>query len=310
MFFLGGFIFFTPFRDIKHIILPYEKESLTAFNFFFKITAWDKTFELIVCAILVCVQAQMINRLNQEYYILKVNSYLPGIIFILITGSLMPLHRVQPVLISNILLLMSIDQILQCHKKEKVIENLFNSGFYLFIACLFYRGMVFYLFVPYAGLVLFRSFNLREWLMPVSGFLLPGILLAGILLLLNNSGSFYDNYFMNFQFSFIDFSEVKISIPSIIFYSYIFILIVFARITYRNNKIDSRRYFVFLNFIFLLSVIVFLTFTTSFIESIFIISIPLSFVLSYLIINLKREFVANIVVLFLLGIAVWIRFFG
>ncbi len=310
MCFLGGFVFFSPFRDLKHVILPYEKEPLIAFNFFFKITTWNRIFELAVTSVMVTIQAFLINKLNAKYYILKTNSYLPGILFILIIGSLLPLHRVQPLLFSNIFLIMAIDQVLSSLRKEKTIDSFFNAGFYLFMGSLLYRGLAFYILILYVGLFFFRTFSWREWIMPILGFLLPLIMLIGIMFLVNNTETFYDNFFMNIKFKLVNFSEFRISLPSIVFYIYTSLILLYSTIIYRNNKINSRKYMVFLSFMFLLSVLLFIIFETFYIEGLFIAAIPIAFFISYFLINLKSKRIGNIIVFVLIILVLWVRFFG
>lgn len=310
MSFVGALIFFSPFRDLKHIILPYEKEPLIAFSFIFRITAWNRIFELALSSIIVIVQAFMINKLNAKYYILRVNSYLPGILFIIITGCLLPLHRVHPLLFSNIFLLMAIDEVLSSLRKEKTLDNYFNAGFYLFIGSMLYRGMAFYLIILYVGLVILRPFNRREWFMPLLGFILPLLMLTGIMYLINNYGTFYDNYLMNFRFVPVSFNDTAVSVPSIVFYIYTGLLLIYSAMIYKNNKIDSRKYFVFFFFLFLLSILLFFIFDTCFIENLFITAIPVAFFLSYFLLNLKSKLTANIIVIVLFGLVLWVRFFG
>lgn len=310
MFFLGLSVFFSPFRTIKHVILPYEQEPLIVFSFLFRITAWSRIFELTIATILVILQALLINGLNRKFSILHINSYLPGILFILISGSLMPLHRVHPLLFSGFLILLAIDQVFSTISKVKNIEFYFNAGFYIFIASLFYAGTALLILLIYAGLILFRKFNWREWLMPIMGFLTPVLILCGIMYLGNNFNQFFTNYFSNFRFRFVSFEDYNVSIQSLLFYSFVGFLTIIASIKYKNKKIVPRKYFIFFFILFCFSLCIFLFFDYAFMGMILIIAIPVSYLLSLYLINLKSLRIGNALIWILFILALFVRILG
>ncbi|MFC2120146.1 hypothetical protein ACFLTI_00970 [Bacteroidota bacterium] len=310
MSFMGFFIFFSPFRDIEDIIFPFNKEVLLLYKNVSALIVWSRVFELFVTAILVVSQAILINKLNRKFLILTVNSYLPGVLFILISGSLMPLHIVQPILFSGFFLLLTIDQIFSSLKKEKALDVYFNAGLLIFVGSLFYTGILFYMIVVYAFITYFRSFYWKEWLMPVLGFFCPLAILCGFLYLADYTGTFMNNYMLNYRFGLISFVDIQISFLSIIFYSFITLLLFVSAIYYKNQKIDSSKYFASFLLMLILSCLIFLFFESSFIEIIFFLAIPVSYQLSYFLINIRKKWLGESIVLIILGLSVAIRFFG
>lgn len=163
--------FFLPVFD-GGVTAPLWSLLLPAFKF---LPAWLNCFIMIST---ISGGAIYFNLLINRYDVLYKNSYLPSLMYVLLSSALIPVLEVHPLHFANLLLLRVMSSIFSFFKKERASRQLFNAGFLVSVITLLYLPTwPLLLFVLFA-LALMRTFQLREWLIVLVGMILPFFYLA------------------------------------------------------------------------------------------------------------------------------------
>lgn len=128
--------------------------------------------------------ALFINKLVNDYKLMEKPGYLPAMVFLLLQMLLPELNSFY-IIFTNLLLIFVVKLIIIVYKDEKPVNNLITAGFLAGLTALVRtEGIMYFIWLSVALLVM-RSASFREWIMLLTGFLLPFYLLSSILYLTN-----------------------------------------------------------------------------------------------------------------------------
>ncbi len=129
--------------------------------------------------ILVVFIGLLLNIIENRYKLSGELNLLPGASFILLASFIPETYFFSPALIALGFFLLAYHEILGCYKQFQPATQIFNIGFFISIAFLFYSS--FWLFIPFAlvALGIVRNFKFQEVMMLIVGFITP-LLLVGI----------------------------------------------------------------------------------------------------------------------------------
>ena len=126
--------------------------------------------------ILCFVQALLINGIVNENKILAKKNYLPGAMFIIFASFFKEFLLLTPASVALLFLIICTARMFALLKKEKSYGDVFDLGFLVAVAMLFYFPSVLFVLFAYIGLATMRPFNYREWTIVLLGFISPVIL--------------------------------------------------------------------------------------------------------------------------------------
>ncbi|HEY3373364.1 MAG TPA: hypothetical protein VGK10_21145, partial [Prolixibacteraceae bacterium] len=128
----------------------------------------------ILALLFTILLAFLISKLNVQYTFIRVRSYLPPSLFILITSGIPDLHAMHPVYPATLFLVLAIDRIFNAYDKLVIHSNAFDAGIFLAIGSLFYLNLVFFFPILWFGLIILKpKVNWREFVLTTIGFALP-----------------------------------------------------------------------------------------------------------------------------------------
>ena len=128
---------------------------------------------VIVSVILVAIGAILLNVILNRFDFYERENYLPALFYGLILSFEVNAQTLSPVLISNILIILTLSRILKIKRQEPAREHSFNAGILMSLAFLFYSPVVFMFPFIWVSLSVLRPFIWREWILGLMGFLLP-----------------------------------------------------------------------------------------------------------------------------------------
>lgn len=129
--------------------------------------------------ILVIYIAFLLINFNTADFFITERTFLPGIIYVLLSG-LIPQNQVfNPVLPSSLFLIMAIRKIVNTYKIQGTAFDFFDAGFLISTGSLFYGGMIWFGILILTGIIILRPFNLKEILISLLGFITPWLILFG-----------------------------------------------------------------------------------------------------------------------------------
>lgn len=159
-------------------------------------TVEDHTWLIIILhIILLFFQGVLVNVLINRFRLSEKVTLIPGAIYILFCSSIPAFTPLSPVLIANTFLIWACLELLSTFRRYDVAGSIFNTGFAIGLASLFYVSyLTFFVFILIA-LSILRSINIKEILMVISGLLSSYFLIGTTYLWLNQFPSFMELQF-------------------------------------------------------------------------------------------------------------------
>ncbi len=127
-----------------------------------------------VLAGLICfIQALLINDIVNENKVHARKNYLAGLLFIIISSFFKESLLLSPALLSLTFVILSVRRMFSLIKKEKAFGDVFDVGFLIAIAGLFYFPATLFILFAYIGVGTMRPFSYRDWIIILLGVLSP-----------------------------------------------------------------------------------------------------------------------------------------
>ena len=222
--------------------------------------AFSPATNVFIAAILTLLQALLFNRIVNNHGLLAKPSYLPGLLYITGSSLFLQFLILSPPLICNFLLIWIMDKFLRISKDPNAMMIMFDAGMIIALGTLIYFPFIVLLVMLWLSLLLYRSFNWREWLAGFIGFLTIFFFVAVFYYWNDNITQFYKiwrplvNKFPSVLQ--INYNDYLVLLP-------VSIIIVLATLQLRENFfrsfISTRKAFQMLFFMFIIAIISFYT---------------------------------------------------
>lgn len=164
----GIFLYF-PLLPVTNLsdsyIGPYFVQWINAQN----IPWWAMQLADIIIMLLTAV---MLNLLLTSFKLFDQRSFVPALIYIVYSSVFVQWIRIHPETVAEFFMLLSLYNLFTLTGKELSRDNIFYTGFFLSIGCLFYMPACVFLPVIIFALLL-RGYHFFDILLVLSGFILP-----------------------------------------------------------------------------------------------------------------------------------------
>lgn len=218
------------------------------------------TANLLLAAAITFVQAIIFNRVINNHTLLAKPSYLPALLYITGASLFTQFLILSPPLICNFLLIWIMDKFLKIGKTSNAMMTMFDIGMIIALGTLIYFPFIVFLAMLWLSLLLYRSFNWREWISGFIGFLTIFFFIAVFYYWNDNITQFYriwrplvNKFPSNLK---INYDDYLVLIP-------VSIIIILATLQLRENFfrsfISTRKAFQMLFFMFIIALISFYT---------------------------------------------------
>lgn len=264
----------------------------------------------IVALLFTILLAFLILKLNVQYSFLRVKSFLPPSLFVLITSGIPDLHAMHPVYPAALFLILSLDRIFDSYDKENFHSNAFDAGIFLAIGSLFYLNLVFFFPLPWIGfLILKQKVKWREYILSVIGFALPWLAAFGYYLLAGNQDELIQIIQVNLTSKQMYLRE---NLPDQLYGGYLLLLTILGSIfllsQYDDKRISSRKYFMVFFWVFFISLVLVAAHRAVSQEIILLAAFPLTYLLSNYFIFMKQQVWGEVFVYLLIGAVIFLQF--
>lgn len=245
----------------------------------------------IVALLFTVLLSFLILKLNVQYTFIRVRSFLPPILFVLITSAIPELHAMHPVYPASLFLVLTIDRIFNAYDKEIIHSNAFDAGIFLAIGSLFYLNLIFFFPLLWIGLIILKpKVNWREFVLSTIGFALPLLAAYAYYLMAGKQ----DELTYTLQVNFTSHQTfLREGLPVQIYIGYLFLLTLlgsfFILSQYDDKRISSRKIFKVFFWIFLISIVLIGANRTISEEIVLLLAIPLTYLISNYFIFMKRQ---------------------
>ena len=127
-------LWYPAFNNPEMVHFSFDEAKMPLYELLYSWFAQNQFLSVFVPYLFILIQAFFILKINREYIIVQRQNYLPVLIFIIITGSFIELHRINPAIFANLFVILMLDQIFASYKKRYVLNKLFMAGFFVGIA--------------------------------------------------------------------------------------------------------------------------------------------------------------------------------
>lgn len=254
-----------------------------------------------IAFVLFVTQAYLLIRLNFKYIFIETKTYLPAVLFV-IGGSVFPyFQNLHPLLIANVFLFFALERCFEIRKEKNQFKLYFETGLLLGIGGLFYFPLVVFLLIVWITQLVLRTFNLREWLSSIIGFLTPMLIYIAILYL-NDKHFLVINFINDFTTNMSSDIEVRgTEIYPLLFIGFIIIIsFLFDLRIVGARKISTRKYFILTFWLLIISFFAKLLLPYVSTAIIYVFAIPASLLMTMYFVEIRNRFFAEITLLFLL----------
>jgi hypothetical protein len=148
------------------------------------------------------ISALYINKIVTDHKLMEKPGYLPAMWFLLLQ-SLIPKQVSIDMLFMNVLMIASVKLMILVYKEERPVNSLLTASFMLSLIAMINSASIIYFLWLSAALLIMRPSSFREWIMVLTGYLLPIYLLTSMLYLTDS---------LDFSLIF-SFPKIKFALP-------------------------------------------------------------------------------------------------
>lgn len=246
---------------------------------------------IIFTMALVGLMAFLMVNLNTYLFFINERTFLPAVIFILLSGLFPQYQLINPAIFGAMFLMLAIRRIMETYRVAGTAYNFFDAGIFIGTGSLFYANLVWFALILLAGVILLRAINMKEIVISFIGLVTPYFITFGIYYLLGKDLKelwdliIYNLFGLtgNFEFS-------RLMIIALLFIGLItarslgFLLSVI-----NTKKIQSRKTFYLLLWVMGISLAIFFLLRAVSVEIVWITGIPVSYFLSHYFVFIKRK---------------------
>ena len=264
----------------------------------------------IVASLLVFIQALLINRLVIKHRIIKDTSHIPGLLYVLLSAFLHDFLFLTPELLSITFIILAIHVTMTTYNEKEAAGPVFTVGFLIGVSALFYFPGYFFFLIGLLALFILKSFDIRDFLQYVSGFLLPTFFHSVWEYFIASTPSIFPSYFLNnlnLSFTFL-IQDLKSLIVSILI-GIVMLVTLISYSSYNQQKPTATQ--LKINIFYWIALFSLLTIVIIKIPGyahILFLIFPLSVFLAMNFMSAKNKIVAEIVHLFMIIFAIIIQF--
>jgi hypothetical protein len=251
---------------------------------------------IIVSISLVALMAFLMVNLNTALFFINERTFLPALFYILMSGMFPQYQLMNPAVMASVFLMLAIKRIMDSYRVQGVAYNFFDAGLLIGTGSLFYANLIWFSAIMIIGISILRTWNPREIFLSVIGLITPYLISSAVYYVagynpLELFDTLSDNLFgRRADFAFIPIIMVAIlytGLLSISAISHLFMMI-------GTKKIQSRKTFLLLTWVFLISVVIWFLIPSVSVEIMWIAAIPLSYFLSHYFVFMKRKVLADV----------------
>ncbi len=258
-------------------------------NFLFE----PRWLNIIVTSLLVGFQAVFLNFIVNSHKVLKSNSFLAALFYVLLNGAGLVLFSLNLILVVNTFVLLMLYSLFKLYGLQNANATIFNLGMFLGISFVLHSHFIVLFPIAVFTITYVRTSNVKDYIILLIGFLVPGIYWLTYLFLNDELLQFITEYefIQNVAAS----NSIEKGYYFLVVLSVISIAAVFNLITtIGRNVVKVRKLQVIIVFLTLACLIIFLFRLGDYTTIYLIMVLPLSIVLANLFVNIKRRGLAEL----------------
>ena len=245
----------------------------------------------ITALVFVLAIATILITFTTSTFFINERTFLPGIQYIILTAIFPAFQFLTPVIPATVFLIMAVIRIAGTYRKNGLAYSYFDAALMIGTGSLFYASLIWFGILLFIGILLLRSFDLREVVVSVLGLITPYIVLYGVFFVADRDISELTQTITGCLF---DVNQgVEWTRMAIVSAGFILITLLIASFhllsVFTTKKVKSRKIFSLQLWLGIVTLIVYFLSPAATEELVYIFSIPASYILSHYYIQKKRK---------------------
>jgi len=300
----AGYLFNLPLKIDAGFALPLSRVLLLPVNI-----VVSPIFNVAFAALIVFVQALLLNHLVNHFNLLGKPTFLPALMYITLSGLFTPFLVLSAPLICNFLVIWMLFKLFRFYKSKDCKSNAFDLGMMVAIGSIIYLPFVYQFLIIFIGLVIFKPFAWREWVAAILGYLLIFFFLA-VYYYLNNRLAQFVNIWLPLATRFpnkisINYYNYLVLIPVIV----ILVLCFFKlQQNFYKSYVQARKSFQLLLFLLIITSLTFYVKAGFQLTHFLLCAVPASVFFSYYFLYARRKWFYEVLFGLLLITIVYFQF--
>lgn len=245
--------------------------------------------------------ALYVNKMVTDHKLMEKPGYLPAMNFLLLQMLLPELNSLHTIC-SNLILIIVLKLMIVVYKDEKPVNSLITAGFLAGLFVMIRSEAIIYFIWLSVALLIMRSASLREWIMVLTGFILPFYLLSSLLYLTDKLEFHYIFNIHPFDFTLpllTVFDWVRMAVLLMI--PLLFFTIASGQIS--KLLIQGRKTFIISLLLIIVTLCLFLMDLSALNRHLGLFVLPASLLMSPLLVNTRKNLLFNLFVLLLIALS-------
>ena len=263
----------------------------------------------ILAAVLIVIQAIILNYTVSKHDILYKDSYLPGLMYVIINSLYQEQFELTSQLLSNTFLLLVFQRLCYLYESPKPLLLVLDSGIILGTGIMFNYSLLIFLPFILISVVVFTSFNLRYIIVSLIGLMIPVYFIFIFFYITDRMHEMLEigmNSIHQLQLK-PNITSYEILIPWIILFPIAVISAFRLQQNFFRNKVKTRRIIQSIAVFSVFGIASLFTENNGLWFSIIFISIPMSIIIGYFFISSKRFWVKEVLLYSIIGIAIYFQ---
>jgi hypothetical protein len=239
----------------------------------------------------------LLVNFNTTQFFINERTFLPAVIYILISGLFPQNQLLNPVLPAAIFLMLAIKRIMGAYRKPETAFNFFDAGLLISIGSFFYCNLIWFALLLFIGIALLRTINFNEIALSFLGIITPYVLTTGLYYVIGkNIGALFTHVKINLFGESPGYYFQRLTIVVLIFCG-LMILVSMAYLLTRISiqKIKSRKTFYLLLWTFFISLALYIILPSVSVEMVWITGIPASYILTHYFVFVRKKLLPEII---------------
>ncbi len=255
------------------------------------LTGLNPVVEKIAALAFALTIASLLIAFSTSTFFINERTFLPGIQYLILISIFPSLQFLTPVLPAVIFLILAIIRITATYRKNGIAYSYFDAALLIAIGSLFYASLIWFGILLFIGILLLRTFDLREVLVAVLGLATPYIFLYGIFFVADKdiseltrviTGCLLDNR------QGLEWSRMAIVSGAFIVMT-LLVATLYLFTVFTTKKVKSRKIFSLQIWVGIVTLMIYLLSPSANEELIYILAIPAAYILSHYYIQKKRR---------------------
>jgi hypothetical protein len=281
---------------LSHSPLNFNIDPMPLYGILLKIIGSNPLPGVIFIFLLLLLMSFLLVNLNTSLFFINERTFLPAVIYILLSGLFPQQQVLNPALPAAIFLILAIRRIMDSYRVSGTAYNFFDAGILIATGSLFYANLIWFGLLAIIGIALIRAWNFKEIAISFLGLATPFILTFGIYYVFGKElGTFVSILKYNLFGKISGFIFSRITVIVLIF-SGLTVMISLGHLfsVMNTKKIKSRNTFYLLLWVFIISITIFFALSSVSVEILWITGIPVSYILTHYLIFAKNKLIPEI----------------